>query len=256
MTQLSVSRLLAFAIAVVASFMLGACATTPPRLRAEVTAFSQWPVSGTDGATYAFERKPGQGDSLEHRAYEALVAEQLDRFALRPAADGRPARFTVSLDWSVKKQETSTLVTDWPDPPMQSWGFVGYSRFGQPVYGWRPWGWGGYWGGPITREVRQTLWRREMQLNIREAGAKVWEGRAVSDGRTEQFSVVAPYLARALFDDFPGVSGRTRTVEMPMDAQPASLPPGSGAPAGGAGTEPSRTPAPVSPATAPATPAR
>ncbi|WP_085314281.1 DUF4136 domain-containing protein [Derxia lacustris] len=241
----SPSRLACVALCLIGSLLLGACATPPQRVRADVTAFSQWPTNGTDGATYAFERTPGQADSLEHRAYEALVAEQLDRFALRPARAGQPARFTVALSYSIAKQDVSTLVTDWPEPPMTTWGFMGYTRYGRPVYGWRPYAYGGYWGapwgaGPVTREVRETLWRRELKLDLREGAGKVWEGTATSDGRTDNFSAIAPYLVRALFEEFPGASGKVRRVEIPIEAQPAGPLPPAAAPAAAPPAAPAR----------------
>jgi hypothetical protein len=43
---------------------------------------------------------------------------------------------------------------------------------------------------------------------------RVFEGRALSEGLNGQVEPVLPYIIDALFRDFPGASGATRTVRV------------------------------------------
>lgn len=68
-------------------------------------------------------------------------------------------------------------------------------------------------GGSRGGEVMMTM--LDVKLKRRSEGTTVWEGRAVRADRpedTDRRAVVAR-LAAALFQDFPGESGRTITVE-------------------------------------------
>jgi len=51
----------------------------------------------------------------------------------------------------------------------------------------------------------------------------VFEGRALSEGLNGQLVPVMPYILDALFKDFPGSSGSTKTVrvEVPADVDAA-----------------------------------
>ena len=51
---------------------------------------------------------------------------------------------------------------------------------------------------------------------------RIFEGTAVSTGTNGQINPVMPYIVQAIFDQFPGASGETRTVriEVPPDSEP------------------------------------
>ena len=65
-----------------------------------------------------------------------------------------------------------------------------------------------------TRVVRLELLSKQalIENNI----VKVYEGEVVSSGSTGQLSAVMPTLLQALFQDFPGASGKSRTVTLPL----------------------------------------
>ena len=50
---------------------------------------------------------------------------------------------------------------------------------------------------------------------------RVFEGSAVSTGTNGQIDPVMPYIVQAIFDQFPGASGETKTVriEVPPDSE-------------------------------------
>jgi len=50
-------------------------------------------------------------------------------------------------------------------------------------------------------------------------GRRLWEGRAISIGPVRDIDYTLPFLARALMKDFPGLSGTSEEVEIPLTAE-------------------------------------
>jgi hypothetical protein len=73
--------------------------------------------------------------------------------------------------------------------------------------------------GPVgTKKIRQTQYTRLLRLDIVDKQAlaegkikKLYEGRVVSSGFSDQLAKVLPEMVKALFEDFPGQRGSTRT---------------------------------------------
>jgi len=69
-----------------------------------------------------------------------------------------------------------------------------------------------------TRDTAQTEYTRVLRLDIVDKQAlvegnikKLYEGTVVSSGFSDQLVKVLPEMVKALFEDFPGQSGSTRT---------------------------------------------
>lgn len=107
-------------------------------------------------------------------------------------------------------------------------GFGGRMGFGfgfgyAPYWGRAPFGYPGYdpfWDDHYDVETRQ-LFTRRVEVNLFRAATystdrkeRVFEGRAVSSGLNGQVEPVMPYILDAIFQDFPGRSGETRTVNV------------------------------------------
>jgi hypothetical protein len=65
-----------------------------------------------------------------------------------------------------------------------------------------------------TRVVQLEILEKEALLNGQVK--KVYEGEVVSVGSTGQLSAVMPTLLQALFQNFPGESGQSKTVTLPI----------------------------------------
>jgi hypothetical protein len=83
---------------------------------------------------------------------------------------------------------------------------------------------GGFVPLGYTERVR-TLYQRNLSVEIVNAEAwrqgrtvKSYEGRVVSMGPEHEIAMVMPLMIRALFVDFPGTSGATRTIV--LDPEP------------------------------------
>lgn len=176
------------------------CAST---LSARVTTFQQWP-GDAQGATYRVV--PPDGDSLEVQTYSDMIRAAIGRTGLVEAQGGQ-ARFDVHYEYGVSTSQ------EWEQ------------RYHDPYYGgFGPWGWGGYYGGyrgmgggifysPSVVNVPVRVQSNSLTVTINDnqrQGAQVYKSTAVSTSGS--LVEVMPYLARAVFDGFPGNNGQVRNI--------------------------------------------
>ena len=192
---------------------LSACATSIP---AEVTTFHQLPPKAAlSGRSFAVVADPALRDSLEYSSYADAVKQALVRQGLVEAPAGRVADYAVNVRYSTVQAQ-------------------GYQRRGGSSVGVGLSGGGFSFGGlglgigigiPIGGGQRTTaLFRHELDVDLNTWGAagasppgtRVFEGRAVAENGTEAIASVMPALVEALFHDFPGANGSTRTVDVQM----------------------------------------
>jgi hypothetical protein len=191
-------------------------------LRADVTAFHQW--RGEPPLTVAFRRTPEQQQSLEYRSYEDLASARLAALGFEPMADPAAARYHVALGHSTSTQRQQRL--EYPFHPAP---FPGFAPGLHP--GWHPgfpgpWGYGfgpfGYpdpwlWGPPMPPLVRDVTWVTHLLrvdvFDMRD-GSKVWEASASTVTPGAGLPEAMPALIAAIFEGFPGPSGRTRQVRV------------------------------------------
>lgn len=193
--------------------LLSACATGPGMVRTEVTSFNEWPASIE--RTYVFASPVGMADSLEQRAYEDLVAEELARQGFTRVQDPAAARLAVTVRARLSEQTRQAVEPIFFDPFWRGrWDTMWYPP---GMYG----GFGGY------REYPVTVFQRALTMEISDRratgpagiGRRIYEGTVLSAGSSNSLAAVVPYLVRALFSDFPGRSGQTRVIEVPIDAR-------------------------------------
>jgi hypothetical protein len=203
---------------------LAACAS-PKYVVSDVTRFHTIgaPFSGQTFAIVA--SNPEQEQSIAFRQFGDQLNSRLSALGLRQySGNAGPsgADYVVTLDYDVLG----------PTPDVRSRGSnfsvgFGYSNFH------RPWGYGfGY--DPFMDNYNYTdtrqMFTRRVEVNIYQgktysSGPKqrVFEGRAVSTGLNGSIEPVMPYMLDAVFQDFPGRSGGTRTVsvKVPPDVERA-----------------------------------
>jgi hypothetical protein len=176
-------------------------------LRSQVAVFHHLPkdLSGTTYVMIPFKEQEG---SLEHKAYEEAVRQELNAKGFRETTVDQ-AQTVVFFAYGIDKGravdssypiigqtgvETCTSTSCLDSSPWPTYGVVG------------------------TRETRQTEYTRVLRLDIVDKQAlaggtikKLYEGRVVSSGFSDQLAKVLPEMVKALFEDFPGQSGSTRT---------------------------------------------
>jgi hypothetical protein len=192
------------AAGVLAVSMLAGCAG--PTVSATVTSFQQWPTHVV-GATYQFvDATPAQRNNLEYQSYRDVMRANMGPTGLVEAPAGSRARFNVSFNYGA--DQTQVMVRQPYDPYF-------YGGFGA-VYG-PPW-WGtGFWG-PSWVDVPAVAFRNRLTIEISDNdrnGAEVYRASAYIVTERADLIRTMPFLARAIFDNFPGNNGSEREVEFP-----------------------------------------
>lgn len=197
-----------FQAAMIASaFALAGCATQSPPT--QVTRFHLGqPIAPAEVAVEP--RDPTAKQSLEFQNYASAIGAELSRNGFRTAPNLAASELVAVLDITRGTREG----LDRPSP--FSIG-LGGATFGGGRGGGI--GVGGGLSFPIgkRRSGDLTLTEIAVQLKRRSDGTVIWEGRARTAARagTDQASVAnaATKLAAALFQGFPGESGRTIEVK-------------------------------------------
>ena len=86
-------------------------------------------------------------------------------------------------------------------------------------------GFGGNVGGSVSTSVGlgenrgETVYARRVSLVLEDAtsGERLYEGRAVSVGKSGDLARVMPHLLEALFDNFPGTSGTSNEFKKKIE---------------------------------------
>ncbi len=192
-----------------AAVLLAGCAST---FSAEVTRYQQWP-SDAAGAHYRILAAEGEKNDLQFQAYTDMVRAAIGVTGLVEARSEGDARFDVRIDYG--SPMTRAWISRPVDPFYYSGGFYGFN--GPYVGMYRPWG--GWAFGPPVENVPVDLYRHTLTVTIqdrRHDHREVYRATAVSLGRSDNLTVVMPYLARAIFDRFPGHNAQVIEVEYPM----------------------------------------
>lgn len=220
MNERTTKRVAYWAAGLAVAATVAGCATGPRTIQTEVTTFDDWSTLPAD-RTYTFSRTLEYQNSLEVKAYEDIVRDELATQGFRLVADGGPANLVVTLRPTVTT--VSVLVPDpWPaiDP---FWGpYGGY--YGRRFGGFGP-GFGGFYG-PYGYAgfndfgtYRQDIYRKRLELDIDSrttSGKRYYEGRVENTAYNASLAQVMPVLVHALFTDFPGNNGQTRRVDVPV----------------------------------------
>ncbi len=212
---------------VVAVFLVGAlsaCASTK-YVVSDVTRFHTL-QNQNSGQTFAIVAADDeQQQSLAFKQYADQLNTKLSALGLRQytgSTGPAEADYVVTLKYSVAG----------PSPDVEGRGSNFSVGFGYGHYG-RPFGYSAMYD-PFYNDRTETtqLFVRRVELDIYKGATyggdnpeRVFEGRAVSQGRNGHVEAVMPYVLDAILKDFPGTSGKTRTVSV-------EVPPGVELPTG------------------------
>jgi len=189
-------------LASLGALTLAGCATTQP---VEVTRFHLDQPLGRGSIDVQPLAAAGPA-SLEFKTYAAAVQGELLRVGYSAAAPGATAQYLATVNF----MRTSRGMID--EGPPVTLG-LGVGGFGRHVGG------GAEGGIGIGKHRRKELIASQLSVRItdRATGSTVWEGRAEMDGavgeRQADPAATAARLAHALFQGFPGESGRTIKVK-------------------------------------------
>ena len=182
------------------------------------------------GKTFAvLAADPSKRGSIEFDTYARLVATQLSAQGFREVGLQPEPDLLVFLEYGIDAGQTVS-----GSLPVYGQTGGGYTYQGGSVTAYGPGGsaagtYSGYTYSPPTYGVvgavpySRTDYRRVLFLDIVDAKrstprsvVKVYEARVLSIGRTPSLPQIVPLMIQSLFSDFPGASGATRTVTLPL----------------------------------------
>ncbi len=212
---MTITKRLFSGLLLLAGLALAGCAST---FDTDVSRFHRLaPPSGQTVDIVAID--PAKVGGLEFEQYASLVRSRLMDLGYRPVAGEADLR--VELDWLVSEGREKIFTRPGYYDPYPYY----YSRFYHPYgfypgfYGSRFYG-GGYYGSPFYRDnevYSVTVYSVRMTMAIvNDKNEVLFEGRADTVVRNPDMPAIMPYLVQAMFTDFPGQSGITRTVKLEM----------------------------------------
>lgn len=180
-------------------------------LTTKVSNFNQWPQDAA-GSNFIFTVPASKGYELEQQSYENQVQAELAKQGLQPAKSAQNARFEVDLITSSSLSEDKYLQPVYQDfyiyqPPHRDQNGNLYwppSLFAPRYVG--------------EREITRTLQTSTLRVQIRDRAAiakpgVVFESQATYEGDQRDLPKLVPYLARAVFNGFPGMNGSIKLVK-------------------------------------------
>lgn len=191
--------------------VLAGCASTVP---AQITTFNRQDAEAQAwaGRRFVVEALPGQRDSLEYASHARRIQAALQKHGLVPA-DASAAELLVQFEYGSAGMAGGTR--DGGARSSVSFGVGGGVRTG----------WGLGIGIPVgSTSSGDTLYRHQLQVQISrlkpgadgpEAGERLYESTIVAQGESAAITPQMPAMIDALFADFPGENGKTRTVRFP-----------------------------------------
>ena len=188
-----------------------ACSTA---FRSNVATFHELSVPGGERVMLT-PMIADNSDSLEFRQYAGILAGHLQSYGYKEPGDAEPqliAGFDVTINDGREKLENRLS----PYSGFVYWrrGYWSHGRYWTPLFPSYLHDW------DTTEVVARTVYTATLTLELRTLdGELVFEGRAETETRRKDLPEVMPYLAAALFENFPGESGVTRRVKIEKEAQ-------------------------------------
>ena len=171
-------------------------------MQADVTQFTST-AALPPGRSFAVAAEPDQSGSLEFQHYAGLVGGALQDHGFKAAPPVEKADLMVVIHYGGAGNHTELL----NDP---AWGA----------------GWGGGWhhrGLPPFGPESRTYYSEMLEVQIFDGAAwrnnvhtMLYQGRAIGDATVNEISAAIPSLVQALFTHFPGNTGRTERITVPL----------------------------------------
>ena len=195
-------------------------------VRSDIAVFHELPATAAGGLRSSAMPLKAQEGSLEHKFYEELVKAELGKlgYVETPA---EAADIIVFLEYGIDagKQVVSSypIIAQTGSTTGFTSGTIRNSTGRYVTYS-------GVTTYTPTYEVvgtgvtSQTVFTRFVRLDFLDPGElrngkvkKVLEAKVVSAGSSGQLATIMPIMIRALFQEFPGKTGSTRQVDLPLE---------------------------------------
>ena len=209
-------RTLLFLASAICVILFSGCGTIDSR----VTSFhTLGGVTNFVGSVF-IEPEEGVKRGIEFDQYAAMVQRGLAKHGFFEASSPSAAKYILSLSYSIDTGKTHTSSTP----------IYGQTGGGRTTFSGNTYGAGGNRSFSGTANTQPTfgvvgtsvgsseVFTRAVtfRLSDKQTGKPVWECRNTSSGYSNNLPEVLPTLIEAMLKEFPGPTGKTRTVSLPI----------------------------------------
>lgn len=185
--------------------LVSGCASS---LSAQVTRYQQWPADAA-GGYYHIVSSDTQKNNLPFSAYADMVRAAIGPTGLVEAQSAGVARFDLTLDYG------NPVERRWVQRQVDPYYGGEFGFYRSPFRG-EFYPWGGWMAVPQIENIPVDLYKNTLTVMIRdrtEHDREVYRATAVSLSQSDNLTGIMPYLARAVFDQFPGRNGQVIEVQ-------------------------------------------
>lgn len=197
-----------------AASLLSGCATT---FTSQVTSFHEW-SSDIKEKSYYLDTLPGQENNPEYNHYAELLRSKLQTLGFTDSKNGSGAALKMTMEYGSLLSELQVSMPFW-GPGYDPFWQLHYARiyrrtgFYSPYYSARP---GGAFMMSDIGARRFFLHQLAISITDNKSGKKLAHIKVSSEQTDPEIATQMPYLIDSAFKEFPGQSGRTTTVEIPI----------------------------------------
>jgi len=187
-----------FLLLVTTAMLLGGCG----EVKSNIAVFHTLPETPTH-MKYAFVATEQQEGSVEYETYQGLIRAELQRFGYQETSIDEAdviVGFSYGIDAAREKLTSMPNLLYGAPSSSETPVWAKYSDFGPPVY---------YTETLYFRRLKFYMFDKESMASGKMK--TVYEANVVSTGSSPQLAKVVPVMIKALFEEFPGKSGSTRT---------------------------------------------
>lgn len=183
-------------------FVLNACTSY---IQADVIRFHDADVLNS-GKTFIILPNDGQKTGLEYKEYAGQIAEHMAAYNFSQVATKEAADYALYFSYGLKRSELYAETA-----PFNTTFHGGYNSDPFGYYG-RP-----YFGGHDIRAYTRYVRSLKMEIvDLKQSQGKktvnAFEGEVTSTGESDTFLTVSKCMINAMFSDFPGKNGETKTM--------------------------------------------
>lgn len=199
---------------VIMASLLSGCATT---FSSQVTSFHEWPTDIRE-KSYILETLPGQENNPEYNHYAELLRSKLQSQGFLDNKDSKVAALKVTMEYRTVLSELQLSTPFW-GPGYDPFWQLHYSRIYRRSGFYSP-----YFSGPAGSAFMMSdvgarrYFLHQLAINITDirSGKKLAHIKVSSEQTDPEMATQMAYLIDSAFKEFPGQSGRTMNVEIPM----------------------------------------
>lgn len=178
------------------------------RFEADVTRFNDMAAVPQGQSVAVVAKNQNLDKSIEFERYAAEIQDRLLANGFTTPHDGETPAIFAEVDYGVG--EGKAALRDNDNPVSVGVGVAGGSRGGLGVGLSTGFGLGG--GSSSGTHMRYFT----LVLSRAEDGRRIFEGRVLSEGKSADLAPVMPLMIDAMFENFPGANGETRSISRDM----------------------------------------